>query len=95
MEVDTPEGKITVPAAVDRLRLPKRPAREAIWHAWQATRLAVAPTLDELFLKLYAIRQQMARNSQLESYRSLIWKQYHRYDYTPEDCYAFHLSIEA
>ena len=94
MEVDTPEGKITVPAAVDRLRLPERRAREAIWHAWQTTRLAVAPTLDELFLKLHAIRQQMARNSQLDNYRSLIWHQYHRYDYTPEDCYAFHQSIE-
>jgi oligoendopeptidase F len=85
--------KLTIPEIQRKLQEPTRDVREDSWRAWQKSKLELAPQLDELFLKLLGVRRAMARNAGLESYRDLIWLKYHRYDYTPEDCYEFHQSI--
>jgi oligoendopeptidase F len=85
--------KLTIPEIQRNLQEPARGLRENSWRAWQKSKLELAPQLDELFLKLLSVRRAMARNAGLESYRDLIWLKYHRYDYTPEDCYEFHQSI--
>jgi oligoendopeptidase F len=89
------DGKdLTIPAIQEKLRDANRGTRELVWRAWQRARLQLSPQLDELFLKLLAVRTTMARNAEFENYRELVWLNYHRYDYTPEQCYEFHESIE-
>jgi len=86
--------KLTVPAIQEKLRDANRGIRERAWRAWQRASLQLSPQLDELFLKLFTIRTTMASNAGFGNYRELIWRNYHRYDYTAEQCYEFHQSIE-
>jgi oligoendopeptidase F len=85
--------ELTIPEIQRNLQEADRGIRENSWRAWQKTKLELAPALDELFLKLLNIRRTMAKNAGCESFRDLIWLKYHRYDYTPEDCYELHQSI--
>src|ERR1700726_3638619 len=88
------EGQeLTVPEVQRNLQEPDRNVRENSWRAWQKAKLELAPQLDELFLKLLSVRRTLARNAGCDSFRDLIWLKYHRYDYSPEDCYGFHHSI--
>jgi oligoendopeptidase F len=86
--------KVTIPAVQEKLRHPDRGVRETAWRAWQQAKLKLSPRLDELFLKLLAVRTTMAGNAGCRNYRDLIWLNYYRYDYTPEQCYQLHDSIE-
>ena len=86
--------KLTIPAIQEKLRDANRGIRERAWRAWQRANLQLSPQLDELFLKLFTVRTTMASNAGFGNYRELIWRTYHRYDYTPEQCYEFHESIE-
>ena len=85
--------ELTIPEIQRNLQEPDRGIRENSWRAWQKSKLELAPQLDELFLKLLRVRRTMAKNAGFESFRDLIWLNYHRYDYSPEDCYEFHQSI--
>ncbi len=85
--------KLTVPEIQRKLQEPDRKIREMSWRAWQKAKLEVGIELDDLFLKLLKTRREMARNAGLENFRDLVWLKYHRYDYTPEDCFEFHRSI--
>jgi oligoendopeptidase F len=86
--------KLTIPAILEKLRDGNRGIRERVWRAWQRAKLQLSPQLDELFLKLFTVRTTMARNAGFQNYRELIWLNYHRYDYTAEQCYELHKSIE-
>jgi oligoendopeptidase F len=86
--------RLTVPQIEEKLREPNRRIREQAWRALQASKQSVTQQLDDLFLKLLDIRRELAKNAGLPSYRELIWLHYHRYDYTPQDCYRLHESIE-
>lgn len=88
------DEKLTIPAIQEKLRDARRGIREGAWKAWQRARLQLSPQLDELFLKLFTVRTTMARNAGFENYRELVWFNYHRYDYTAEQCYELHESIE-
>jgi oligoendopeptidase F len=92
--VDFQGQQLTVPEIQRHLQEPDRAVRENSWRAWQKAKLKLAPQLDELFLKLLGVRRKLAKNAGFASFRDLIWLKYYRYDYTPEDCYEFHKSIE-
>jgi oligoendopeptidase F len=85
--------ELTIPQIQRNLQEPDRGIRENSWRTWQRSKLELAPHLDELFLKLLRVRWTMAKNAGFESFRDLIWLNYHRYDYSPEDCYELHQSI--
>ncbi len=87
-------GRVTIPQVQRHLQDPDRTVRENAWRAWQETKLELAPQLDELFLKLLSLRRKLAKNCALNHYRDFAWLKFHRYDYTPTDCYKFHESIE-
>lgn len=86
---------LTVQEANARLLEPDRDLRERAWRASQDEYLKVREPLDELYLKLLALRRQVARNAGLPGYREYAWREYGRFDYTPEDCATFHDAIEA
>ena len=80
------EEPVTVRSARTRLRSePDRSKREWIWRQREKSKMADAPEVDDLFLKLVSLRQQMARNAGFGSYMDYAWAANHRYDYTPSD----------
>jgi oligoendopeptidase F len=76
------------------LEEPDRSVREGAWRARVAARLADAPLYDEMFDKMLELRQQIARNAGFDNYLDYKFREYKRFDYTPEDCLAFHAAIE-
>ena len=71
-----------------------RETREEAWRARSEAKLADAAALDELYDRLYKIRSQIATNAGFDNYRDYQFKAMKRFDYTPEDCLAFHDAIE-
>lgn len=89
------EGKeLTLQQAANFLKNPDRAKREAAFIKINDKRLAHAQELDELFNKLIALRNQVALNAGFENYRDYMFAALGRFDYTPEDCFAFHAAIQ-
>mgnify|MGYP001273020534 CR=1 FL=1 len=80
---------------VDRfLEEPDRATREAAWRASSDRFLQNADALNQLYEKMVRVRHQMARNADCRDYRAFAFRAMERFDYTPEDCLAFHDAIE-
>ncbi|HEY8258361.1 MAG TPA: M3 family oligoendopeptidase [Gemmatimonadales bacterium] len=66
----------------------------------RAYRAATQPYTEErgalagLFDRMYALRQQAARNAGFANFRDYIFPAKFRFDYTPADCERFHEAIE-
>ena len=73
---------------------PDRSVREGAWRARAEARYADSAAFDETFDKMYEIRQQIARNAGFDNYRDYKFQEYKRFDYTPDDCMAFHAAVE-
>lgn len=73
---------------------PDRARRAAAWRAIYARAQRDYDKLDTLFDKLFALRRQIARNADFDNYRDYSFAAYQRFDYTPEDCYQFHASVD-
>jgi oligoendopeptidase F len=84
----------TLPQLMPFLQEPDRDAREGAWRARWGAKLADAGTLDDLYTRLYDIRQTMARNAGFANYRDYMFEEMKRFDYTPDDCIRFHEAIE-
>ena len=74
---------------------PDRSLRERAWRLASARQLADRQAINDLWVKLLAIRRQLAANANLPDYRAYRWRQLLRFDYTPQDCKQFHRAIEA
>ena len=74
---------------------PDRRVREKAWRLHRGPYVQARGELAALFTEQYAVRQQIARNAGFKDFRDYSHIEKHRFDYTPEDCYAFHASIEA
>jgi oligoendopeptidase F len=85
----------TLPQMAKFLEEPDRATRQEAWELVARRRLQDKETLEELFDRLRALRQQIAANAGLESYRDYIFRAYERFDYGPEDCRRFHEAVEA
>ena len=71
-----------------------RSVRESAWRAVAERRLQDRKTIDGIFDKMVTNRNQTANNAGFEEYRGYMFAVKHRFDYTPEDCIAFHEAIE-
>ncbi|MBZ0280198.1 MAG: M3 family oligoendopeptidase [Anaerolineae bacterium] len=71
-----------------------RPTREKAWRLINERRLQDREALNALWVKLLDLRVQMAKNAGFDNFRDLRWKQFMRFDYTPQDCKDFHAAIE-
>lgn len=76
------------------LEEPDRDRREAAWRASSDLYLRDAGRLDGILDKLLEVRGQIAANAGFENYRDYKFREYHRFDYTPEDCRRFHGAVE-
>lgn len=91
VEVDGKE--YTLQQAAKFLQSPDRNLRETVFNKVASRRLSDKNTLNELFDKLLAIRQQIAANAGFDNYRDYKFRELGRFDYTVEDCFAFHQAV--
>lgn len=93
MSVDVDGKEYTLQQAARFLQNPDRALREQVFGKIATRRLADKDKLNELFNKLLALRQQVAVNTGHENYRDHKFRELGRFDYTVEDCFAFHKAV--
>ncbi|MEM9066467.1 MAG: M3 family oligoendopeptidase [Planctomycetota bacterium] len=71
-----------------------REIREGAWRAVADRRLADRDAIDGLFDEMIAKRHKLAQNAGFKQYTGYAFRSKHRFDYTPEHCFAFHDAIE-
>jgi oligoendopeptidase F len=84
----------TMPQMGKYLLEPDRNLRERAWRAVAQRRLKDKDKLDELFSKMVKLRHRIAQNAGCQNFCEFKFKSLHRFDYTPEDCKAYHVSVE-
>jgi len=94
MEIEVDGQTYTLPQAATFLKDVDRDRRASVWHKITDVRLQAKDELNNLFNHLLELRHQVAINAGFENYRDYMFQAMGRFDYTPQDCYAFHASIE-
>ncbi|MHC4213458.1 MAG: M3 family metallopeptidase, partial [Planctomycetota bacterium] len=84
----------TLPQMRKFLEQTDRSVRESAWRARAKRYLQDAARLDEIFNKMLGLRQQIAANAGFENYRDYKFREYHRFDYTADDCRKYHAAVE-
>ncbi len=67
-----------------------RTVRESAWRAVMDRRLADAEAMDAIYDEMVALRDRMSRNAGFTDFVGYAFKSKRRFDYTPQDCKAFH-----
>ncbi len=93
LKVELDGETLTIPEAERKLLDPDWSLRERAWRGVENAKLSVSSELDKLFLKLLKLRRQLAENAGCSDYRDFRWRQFNRFDYTPEESRQFHESI--
>ena len=93
MSVEIDGEKMTMQKAAQFLKDTNREKREEVFNIINYRRLQDVDALDKLYDDLIALRQQIAKNAGFDNYRDYKFAAMGRFDYTPQDCYAFHDSI--
>lgn len=88
------DTELTLQQAAKYLEEPDRSVRHEVWALTIHRRLQEREKLDALYDHLVALRAQMAKNAGFANYRDYAFRLRRRFDYTPEDCFRFHASIE-
>lgn len=83
-----------VPQMMKFLLEPDRDTRRQAWTATAETFASQRDTLDDIFDKMVRVRHRIAQNAGFASYRDYKFKDYHRFSYTPADCFAYHEAVE-
>lgn len=94
MTVEIDGKEFTLQQAANFLKNPDRAKREEAFRKINATRMEHAAELDELFNRLISLRNQVGLNAGFANYRDYMFAALGRFDYTPEDCFAFHEAIQ-
>ncbi|MGD2108111.1 MAG: M3 family oligoendopeptidase [Phycisphaerae bacterium] len=71
-----------------------RNLRRKAWEVEADRRLQDVETLEDVFDQLVRLRHQMARNAGCVDFREYAFKAKQRFDYTSDDCIAFHDAVE-
>ncbi|WP_134088367.1 M3 family oligoendopeptidase [Olivibacter sp. XZL3] len=94
MEVEIDGQQYTLPQATTFLKDTDRIKRATVWQSITSRRLQDKEQLNALFSQLLKLRHQVALNAGFENYRDYMFQSLGRFDYSPQDCYAFHAAIE-
>jgi len=73
---------------------PDRALRQETWELVAKRRLTEREKFEDFFDGLVKVREKIATNAGFTNYRDYAFKARGRFDYTPEDCFAFHEAIE-
>ena len=89
------EGKeFTLQEAAKFLKSTDRSLREKIFLKINQRRLKDSKSFNQLFDQLIKMRQEVAENADFKNYRDYMFKAMGRFDYSVEDCFDFHQSIQ-
>ncbi len=95
MSVEINGQEYTLQQAAKFLESPDRELRKEVYYKVQERRMQDRDQLNELFSKLVAKRDQVARNAGFPNYRDYKFADLGRFDYTKEDCFQFHEAVKA
>ena len=84
----------TLQQATKFLESHDRNLREEAYRKIQERRLQDKDVLDDLYNRLIQKRHQEALNAGFTNYRDYRFKELGRFDYTKEDCFAFHEAVK-
>jgi len=89
------EGK-EIPAAAlfPFMQSADRSVRERAWRLWSQRNQKDSDAIFALWTKLLDLRGRIAANADLPDFRAYQWQVMKRFDYTPEDCKAFHAAVK-
>lgn len=85
----------TVPQLQPFLKDRDRNVREKAFRLGAQAYLDQQDEMAALFDQMYEKRQQVARNAGFADFQAYAFRSKHRFDYTPEDCAAFHRAVES
>jgi len=71
-----------------------RAIRERAWQTLMGLWGSRRDDLNQLYADMLVLRRQLADNADLPDYRAYAFREFARFDYTPEDCFTFHEAIE-
>ncbi|MGN6568559.1 MAG: M3 family oligoendopeptidase [Flavipsychrobacter sp.] len=94
MSVEVDGKEYTLQQAAKFLQNPDPQLRETVFRKIATRRLQDKNQLNELFDQLLVRRQQVAKNAGFDNYRDYKFRELGRFDYTPEDCFAFHAAVK-
>ncbi|MEI7978372.1 MAG: M3 family oligoendopeptidase [Bacteroidota bacterium] len=94
MSVEIDGKELTLPQAANFLKNPNRNVRENAFLKINEVRSKYTAELDELFDKLIALRHKVAINAGFDNFRDYMFAALGRFDYSPDDCFAFHDAIQ-
>lgn len=93
MSIDVDGKEYTLQQAAKLLQSPDRELREKVFNKIASRRMQDKDKLNELFDKLLLLRQEVAVNAGYANYRDYKFSELGRFDYTKEDCFAFHDAV--
>jgi len=94
MTVDFNGEEKTMQEMTKLLEETDRSLRESAWRAISSRRLADVDKIEEVFDKMLSVRDTIAKNAGCDNYRDYKFKEWHRFDYTPDDCKNYHKAVE-
>ncbi len=71
--------------------------RKLRFEAWEVStnrRLEDAEKMEDIFDEMLKLRHQIALNAGLSNFRDYQFRQFERFDYSPQECFDFHDAIE-
>jgi oligoendopeptidase F len=84
----------TLPEMSRYLQETDRSLRERAWKAVASRRMQESVRLEELFDRMLILRNELALNAGFANFRDYQFEAYQRFDYGPQDCRAYHQSVE-
>ena len=94
MTVEFDGEEKTLPQMAVYLQKTDRGVRERAWRGIAARRLQDAGKINGIYDELIALRHRMALNAGHDDFVGYAFHAMHRFDYTPQDCKAFHDAVE-
>jgi oligoendopeptidase F len=89
------EGEQKTPPQMNKLLLsPDRDLRERAFFAIHNRKIQDRAKLNDLWKKMFSLRQQIAKNAGFNNFLEYQWYNYGRFDYTIADAQEFHHAIE-
>ena len=93
MSVEVDGKEYTMQQAAKFLQNPDRDVREQVFRKMSARRMQDKDKLNDLFNSLLALRHKVAVNAGFDNYRDYKFRELGRFDYTIDDCFAFHNAV--
>ena len=94
MTVELAGKECTLQQAAVHLEAQDRALRQEVYEKISNRRLQDKDTLNDLYTVLIKNRHQIAVNAGFENFRDYSFVAMNRFDYTPQDCFAFHEAVE-